>query len=723
MAETKQKTSVLRSFGRLYWIVVMFEFFERGAYYGMMSVLSVYLTEKLGFEKESVGTIKGTIQPLLYFLPIIAGALADRFGYRRTLMIAFALLGGGYFLTSQMTTYTAVFIALVVMGFGAGAFKPIISSTIARSTDESNSTMGFGIYYWSINLGAFLFPLILVPLLKNNVGWEWVIIASAICTGAMLIPTFTMYKDPPMPKEASARKEFNLIQTLADAFEIIYSPVILIYRACRSRRGIAFLSGIILLLFFVLAFSQYLAPRKALLATPGTSFNVAGMPLEIRVERDMTDKEPFEIKTPQDDGTQALVLVVHRPDNVDDFLDPMLSSLHAAGIPPTLDGTELTSMIQKAIRPPQLRMVETRNESRFSVGMRDDETIEVRITDPNQYQSNRNDMIRELRSIPVLATLSVDVLDDLIERGINRPFILAFVALLIISATVILILEPKYKNAPKSTRMTYVFCTLIIAGLVLWLLPGLSLFTRILTSVIYVTVLSIYLMDFKEVTRFGNHWKFLLLIFLYSGFWVLYFQMFDSVLWYVKAYVDATPLNNFVNSIPAIIGLQTNWFFDVEHVTVINAGTIIILMLLISSIVNRTKALPTMMVGIGLGTIGMAILAINTNIWVFMIGITVFSIGEMTTHPKFISYVGLTAPKDRVATYMGYIFLYGVIGSSIGAPVGAKLYVQFVDNMNQPRTLWVIFSLIGVFTILTLLLYNKFLAPKHEQLPKPESGS
>ncbi|MDW7682237.1 MAG: MFS transporter, partial [bacterium] len=99
----KNKKSVLRSFSTTYWVVVFFEFMERGSYYGMMSVLSIYLTEVLGFAKTSVGLIKGTIQPILYFLPIISGALADRFGYRRTLTIAFALLGGGYFLTSQMT--------------------------------------------------------------------------------------------------------------------------------------------------------------------------------------------------------------------------------------------------------------------------------------------------------------------------------------------------------------------------------------------------------------------------------------------------------------------------------------------------------------------------------------------------------------------------------------------------------------------------------------------
>ncbi|MBC7345618.1 MAG: MFS transporter, partial [Clostridia bacterium] len=165
-----QKKSRLSGFPRTFWVSIVFEFFERGAYYGMMSFLSVYLTEQLHFAKESVGLIKGTIQPLLYFLPILSGAVADRFGYRRTLLVAFSLLGAGYFLTSQVTTYTAVFISLVVMGLGAGVFKPIISGTIARTTDESNSSLGFGIYYWSINLGAFLFPLILVPYLKNSFG-------------------------------------------------------------------------------------------------------------------------------------------------------------------------------------------------------------------------------------------------------------------------------------------------------------------------------------------------------------------------------------------------------------------------------------------------------------------------------------------------------------------------------------------------------------------------
>lgn len=538
----EQSTSRLRGFSGTFWLAIVFEFFERGAYYGMMSFLSVYLTEQLHFSKESVGLIKGTIQPLLYFLPILSGAIADRFGYRRTLLIAFSLLGGGYFLTSQVTSYTAVFLALVIMGLGAGIFKPIISSTIARTTDETTSSLGFGIYYWSINLGAFLFPLILVPYLKNSFGPRAVILASALATGSMLLPTLLAFRDPQRPKTTT-----KLLQTLANAFEIVYSPLVLLFHlghAQDARAIVALGAGVAVVLAGVLLFA------------------VAGSFLLLFV---------------------SILLVV------------------AVAI----------------------------------MGVR--------------------------------------------QRRVRQPFLPAAVA---------------------------------AVALLFWLLPGLSLFTKIVVTILYGTIFSIFTIEYESVEKATANFKFLLMILIYSGFWILYFQMFDSVLWYVHDYVDATPLNGAVNGALGAIGLRANWFFDVEHVTVINAGTIIALQLIVSAIVKKTRALPTMVAGILLGTIGMAILAISPSIWVFAVGIIIFSIGEMTAHPKFFSYVGMTAPKDRVATYMGYIFLYGVIGSSIGAILGARLYVHFVDTLHQPRVLWLLFSGIGVVTIAGLLTYDKLLADK-----------
>jgi dipeptide/tripeptide permease len=535
-----------KSFPPTYWVVIMFEFFERGAYYGMMSFLSVYLTDNLHFAKESVGVIKGTIQPLLYFLPILSGAVADRFGFRRMLMVAFALLGGGYFLTSQMTSYTAVFLALVVMGFGAGIFKPIISGSIARTTDESNSTLGFGIYYWSINLGAFLFPLILVPWLKNSpmFGPRWVIIASAICTGAMLIPTLLIYREPPRAKTETRARELNLLQTLANAFEIIYSPFVLVFHFFKRSRA-----------------------------------------------------------------------------------NSTIVSLVAAGA----------------------------------------------------------------------------VAGSLWLFSVRGTFFFLFVSVVFVASFAAMMLQKRFNASPASWRTLCIALFVAFGGLI-WLLPGLTPFNKLITSIIYLTVLSLFQIESDNLPKFKDHSKFLLMIFIYSGFWVLYFQMFDSVLWYVHDYVDASALDNFVNR---ILGGRVAFKFDVEHVTVINALTIILLQLVVSNVVKNIRALPTMIGGIALGTAGMAVLAISTNIWVFMVGIVIFSIGEMTAHPKFISYVGLTAPKDRVATYMGYIFLYGVIGSSIGAILGANLYVHFVDGLHQPKVLWLIFSGIGVMTILGLLAYDR----------------
>ena len=61
MDKTPKKKNTIFDFPAMFWLVIVFEFFERGSYYGMMSILSVYLTEQLHFAKESVGLIKGTI--------------------------------------------------------------------------------------------------------------------------------------------------------------------------------------------------------------------------------------------------------------------------------------------------------------------------------------------------------------------------------------------------------------------------------------------------------------------------------------------------------------------------------------------------------------------------------------------------------------------------------------------------------------------------------------
>lgn len=418
------------SFPRSFWTVVTMEFFERGSYYGMMSVLSVYLVLStneggLGFSKESVGAIKSVIVPMLYFLPILSGAIGDRFGYRKVLFFAFASMSLGYLLTGLSTTYATVFSSLLLVALGAGFFKPMISGTIARVTDESNSTLGFGIFYWSINLGAFLFPLILIPWLKA-ISWSYIFFMAAIGTGWLILLNLFVFREPPREKST---------KTLGKVF------------------------------------------------------------------------------------------------------------------------------------------------------------IEM-----------------------------LGVLKD---------------------------------------------------------------------------------------------YRFILMLVIYSGFWVMYFQVYDSVLWYLTEKIDMAPLNSIINSFLGLFISNPGWKFEAEHVTAMNAGAIILLQILVSGIVRNTKVLPTMIFGIALGSIGMGMLAIAPNPWIFLISMFVFTLGEMIAHPKFISYVGLIAPADKKALYQGYSFLYGVIGSGVGGILGAFLYVRFVENMNKPELLWLTFAMIGVVTIIGLLLYNRFILKKN----------
>ncbi len=473
-------------------------------------------------------------------------------------------------------------------------------------------------------------------------------------------------------------------------------------RACRGRASLRLPVAAAAIAFAALAGWQYAAPRRVELAAPAVATVVGGRPLEVRVQRNMGAAEPFVVAG--DEG--AARLLVHRPEELGQAWPAVAEALAAAGIGEVSDSALVLRAVSSAVRPPLLELVEDRAAAPYRVEAAAG-GVTVRVADLGRYPELRADLLTEVRQTPAFALLPAGTLDELFARGARRPFLLAFVALLLGAAFAIVAVRGRFDAAGRGRRAAFIVVTAAALAAVLWLLPGLSLFARILSSVIASTVLSLYLIDLGDLRRFADNARFLLLIFLYSGFWVLYFQMFDSVLWYVQAYVDASSLDRAVNAVLAALGLPAAFRFDVEHVTVVNAGTIILLQLVVSSIVAKTRALPTMIFGIGMATVGMAILALSTDIWVFMAGIMIFSLGEMTAHPKLISFVGTIAPRDRVATYMGYIFLYGVIGSSIGAVVGARLYVQLVDNLNQPRLLWLIFASIGVATAVALALYSR----------------
>src|SRR3990172_5720885 len=90
---------IRQGFSRTFWVENIIELFERLAYYGSKAVLAIYVAEKVGLGPEKAGWLVGSFfNTLLYFLPILAGTVVDRYGFKRSLMACFAIFSLGYFL-------------------------------------------------------------------------------------------------------------------------------------------------------------------------------------------------------------------------------------------------------------------------------------------------------------------------------------------------------------------------------------------------------------------------------------------------------------------------------------------------------------------------------------------------------------------------------------------------------------------------------------------------
>lgn len=85
-----------KGFSRAFWVSSTVELFERMAYYAVFIVLTIYLSNILGFNDFESSMISGLFSGGLYLLPIFTGAYADKIGFRKSMIIAFSLLSIGY---------------------------------------------------------------------------------------------------------------------------------------------------------------------------------------------------------------------------------------------------------------------------------------------------------------------------------------------------------------------------------------------------------------------------------------------------------------------------------------------------------------------------------------------------------------------------------------------------------------------------------------------------
>ncbi|MCB0542571.1 MAG: MFS transporter [Lewinellaceae bacterium] len=220
MSETKKIS--IKEFPKTFWAVNTMEIFERMAWYGFFAVSSLYITGPvseggLGFSDQDRGVLQGVVTFFLYLFPVVTGALADRYGYRRMLMTAFIVLVPAYYLLGQFKTFPTFFMAFMLVALGAAMFKPVIVGSISRLTNDRTASMGFGIFYMMVNIGGFIGPIV-AGIVR---GWEWryVFIASSVWIAVNFIIITLFFQEP--TSESRSANPRTLKKVLSDMVEVL----------------------------------------------------------------------------------------------------------------------------------------------------------------------------------------------------------------------------------------------------------------------------------------------------------------------------------------------------------------------------------------------------------------------------------------------------------------------------------------------------------------------
>jgi MFS family permease len=215
---------------REFWAVNASNLFERGAYYGMLAVFSYHLIYNVGIESWMVGILTGISMGMINFLPLISTALASKYGFKKLLLFSYTTLCIGYIVLGFGYTLVLIFLAVIIMSTGSGFEKALIAASISHSSDEQNRVYAFNIYYWIINIGAFLIPLSLTFLfVPAEYGSVFFLMALFIVCSFLII--FLSYKNPiePDPSIPTLKAVKNLKVIFKDPK---FAYVLIIFAGC-----------------------------------------------------------------------------------------------------------------------------------------------------------------------------------------------------------------------------------------------------------------------------------------------------------------------------------------------------------------------------------------------------------------------------------------------------------------------------------------------------------
>lgn len=178
--------------------------------------------------------------------------------------------------------------------------------------------------------------------------------------------------------------------------------------------------------------------------------------------------------------------------------------------------------------------------------------------------------------------------------------------------------------------------------------------------------------------------KLIVFIFVMAGFWLVLTQIFDMLPNFIVDWVDSSQMVKDLGLPDWMLQANSNRGQQITQEWLINtnAGLIVIAAVFVSYLVSRMRRVVAISAGMIFASIGLIVAGFTTSGYFCLMGILIFSVGEMLSSPKMNEYLGVIAPEGETGLYMGYANVPRGIGWGLGSLLGGHVYENMGDKAN-----------------------------------------
>lgn len=171
------------------------------------------------------------------------------------------------------------------------------------------------------------------------------------------------------------------------------------------------------------------------------------------------------------------------------------------------------------------------------------------------------------------------------------------------------------------------------------------------------------------------------IVLILSGFMMIYMQFYETLPNFIYDWVDTSSVITFLN-LPDFMTMQTAMgkMIDFKWLYNINSGLIILAVVYVNWKIAGLTTTTALLIGIIAASLGLAVSGATQIGAITIIGMLLYTLGEMITNPQFSKYMSSIAPSNQKASYMGFMNLSLAIGLAVGSLIGGFLYKNYGEK-------------------------------------------